>query len=221
MGADTVRSVAHNRRRELRSVESFKSAADCIGPVVPDMCVFGVTRGQWGAVDAITYLLSQTGPAAVSVWTWCIAQYELAAMESLLQRGDITAGVLVIDQSSDKRTPQFITAWRDRFGPAAVRITRCHAKIYTVANERFKLALRGSFNLNYSPRLEQFDLTEGGADFDLIASIQAELPVLRPGYSSAEVMAAGKLDKAYPPELLAQFVNPGAGPFQELKPWQP
>ena len=89
-------------------------------------------------------------------------------------------------------------------------------------NDDLRVLARGSFNLNFNPRTEQLDLDEGSPAFDLVASIEDELPVLPRNYSSAEVMAAGKLDRAYPPELLAQFVNPGAGPaFVGLKTWEP
>ena len=47
-------------------------------------------------------------------------------------------------------------------------------------------------NLNFNPRFEQFDLTEGGQDFDLVAEIEADLPVLGPDCTRAEAdMATG------------------------------
>jgi hypothetical protein len=213
---------AHYRRREQRAVESFQTAAACIGPVMPGMGIFAVTRGQFGAVDVVNHLLTEIGPAHVSLWTWCIANYELEVMAGLLQRGDILSGRLVIDQSSDKRNPEFIEAWRERFGADAVKITRTHAKLYRVwtPDGRYRLLCRGSFNLNYSPRLEQLDIDEGSPAFDLVAGIEDDLPVLPRNYTSADVMAAGKLDRAYPPEVLAQFVQPGAGAFQGLRTWQ-
>ena len=41
-----------------------------------------------------------------------------------------------------------------------------------------KVLLRGSMNLNFNPppRFEQLDVTEGGADFNLIKEIESELP---------------------------------------------
>ncbi len=54
-------------------------------------------------IDMIHYILAEIGPAAVSVWTWTIADYEVEAMESLLVRSEITAATLVIHQSADRR----------------------------------------------------------------------------------------------------------------------
>ena len=41
-------------------------------------------------------------------------------------------------------------------------------------------------NLNFNPRFEQFDLTEGGEDFDLVERLESELPVLPRKYSNAD-----------------------------------
>ena len=102
------------------------------------------------------------------------------AMAGLMARQEITAGRLVIDQSADRRNGTIIEQWRQRFGDEAVRIVKNHAKIARVWNHDFRLLLRGSMNLNFNPRFEQFDLTEGGEDFDLVERIESELPVLGP-----------------------------------------
>jgi hypothetical protein len=219
--AESARSVAHHRRRALRAVESFKAVAESVGPLVSGQTVFCLTRGQWGAVDLVNYVISELGPCHVALWTWALASYELSVMESLLQRGDILTGRLVVDQSADKRNPEYIEAWRQRFGESQVRITRTHCKLYRVWNDRARVLAHGSFNLNYSVRCENCCVEVDSPAFDLVAEVEDTFPVLPRNYSSAECMAAGQLDRAYPPELLAQFVNPGAGPFQELKPWQP
>jgi len=75
-----------NRQRVNRAVESFGNAAQAIGPIEPGMSLFCVTRGQWSMLDAILHVLSQTGPAAITLWTWTIAEYEILAMQGLLAR---------------------------------------------------------------------------------------------------------------------------------------
>ncbi len=185
------------------------------------MCVFGLTRGQFSMIDVIQHLLTEIGGGHVAVWTWAIAEYEVETLTGLMLRPDILTARLVVDQSADKRNPEIVEAWRQRWGAEQVRILRNHAKIARVWNDRFRLLCRGSFNLNFNPRTEQFDLDEGSPAFDLVASIEAELPVLPRAYSSAEVMAAGQLDRAFPAELLQAFVNPGAGAFgANLKTWE-
>src|SRR5271166_3245418 len=120
------------RQRVKRAVESFGNAAQAIGPIEPAMSLFAVTRGQWSMLDAILYVLSQTGPAGVSLWTWTVADYEMEAMCGLMARQEITAGLLIIDASADRRNAQLINQWRDRFGENTVKVVKNHAKLATV-----------------------------------------------------------------------------------------
>jgi hypothetical protein len=217
----SARAAAYIRRRGLRAVESFRSAADCIGPVVPGRCVFALTRGQFSMIDVVHHVLTEIGGGHLSIWTWAIAQYEIETLTGLMLRSDILSARLVLDQSADKRSPDLVEAWRERWGVDQVRILRNHAKIARVWNDRFRVLARGSFNLNWNPRTEQMDLDEGSPAFDLVASIEDDLPVLPRNASSAEIMAAGKLDQAFPAETLALFVNPGVPAFAaDLKTWE-
>jgi hypothetical protein len=54
-------------------------------------------------IDAIFHVLHEAGPAAISVWTWTIADYEVEAMAGLMACQGITAGRPVIDGSADRR----------------------------------------------------------------------------------------------------------------------
>ena len=72
------------RWRVARAVEALGAAADAVGPVTPGMAVFGVSRGQFAMIDMIQHVLSQTGPAAVSLWTWTIADYERDMIAALM-----------------------------------------------------------------------------------------------------------------------------------------
>ncbi len=110
-------------------MESFENAANCIGPIAKDMSLFAITRGQFSMIDAIFHVLHEAGPAAISVWTWTIADYEVEAMAGLMARQEISAGRLVIDASADRRNSEIIEQRRHRFGEEAVRISTIHPRI--------------------------------------------------------------------------------------------
>ncbi len=203
------------RQRVKRAVESFGNAAEAIGPITQDMSLFAVTRGQWSMLDAILYVLSQTGPAAVSLWTWTVADYEMEAMCGLMARQEITAGFLIIDASADRRNAQLINQWRDRFGEKTVKVVKNHAKLATVTTDQYRLLLRGSMNLNQNPRLEQFDLTEGDAAYDLVRRLEDELPVMPRKYSNADAEQATGVSKAWEQATLDMFKG------LPLKHWSP
>jgi hypothetical protein len=175
------------------------------------MSLFAVTRGQFSMLDAIQTVIKQVGQCRVSVWTWAIADYEVECFEAFMANREITSAILVIDHAAENKNAALIQKWRDRFGVDSVRVCKNHAKISRVWNDDFHVLLRGSMNLNFNPRFEQLDVTEGGPDFDLVEEIENSLPVLRPRASIAESMKASQLGLAFESSTLEMFGG--------IKPW--
>ena len=112
----------------------------------------------------------------------------------------------MIDAGARVRNAGIIAEWKSSFGEGSVRYITNHAKIARIESASgLKLLLRGSMNLNFNPRFEQFDITEGGADFDLVEEIEDELPVLGDRCTGQEVWAASRVSDAFEPEQLAFF----------------
>lgn len=197
--------------RRARAHESFQSASECIGTLKPGASLFSVTRGQWSMIDAVLACLEQTGPAHVSLWTWTVAEYEIECLDRLRLDGRLLSGRLVIDHGARNKNAGLIRQWKASFGPDSVRYVVNHAKIATISNDAWRLLLRGSMNLNFNPRFEQFDLTEGGPDFDLVREIEDALPVLADDAEGAAVFAGSQVGQAFPAETLQLFGG--------LKPW--
>jgi len=192
--------------RRKRAVESFGCAALGIGPIDRGMSLFAVTRGQWSMIDAILHVLDQVGPAQLSLWTWTVAEYEVEVLTRLRKDARVTDGRLVIDAVARAKNAAIIREWKQSFGAESVRYVTNHAKIARVHSESgMRLLLRGSMNLNFNPRFENFDITEGGADYDLVERIEGELPILGDGCSGSDVWAASKVGDAFDPQQLALF----------------
>lgn len=191
--------------RRKKAVESFKNAADCIGTIEPEMALFAITRGQFSMIDATLACLDQVGKSDVSIWTWTIAEYEIECMERLMSDDTIGSATLIIDAGARNKNASLIAKWKSIFGSESVRYVVNHAKIVTISNDKFRLLLRGSMNLNFNPRFEQFDLTEGGQDFDLVRQIESELPILEDRVSGGEVYKASKVADAFDSEKLKIF----------------
>ena len=173
----------------------------------PGASLFAITRGQFSMIDAVLACLDQTGPAAVSLWTWTVAEYEVECLEALQNSGRITGGQLVIDYGARNKNAGIIANWKRSYGADSVRYVVNHAKIATIQTDRYKLLLRGSMNLNMNPRFEQFDLTEGGPDFDLVKEVENELPVLPDDCTGADAYKASKVADAFNPEQLSLFTG--------------
>jgi hypothetical protein len=200
----TARSSAPDSRR-TRAVETFQSAALTIGKVMPGMSLFGMTRGQFSMIDVVLHLLEQVGPARLSLWTWTIADYEIECFTSLMNDGRLTGGTLVIDHGARNKNAPLIARWKSQFGADSVRYVLNHSKIATLQTDTMKLVARGSMNLNFNPRFEQFDVTEGPNVYDLIREIEDELPVLPDNCSGKSVYKASKVADAFEPETLELF----------------
>lgn len=197
-------SAPAERRR--RAVESFGNAETTIGEITPGMSLFAITRGQWSMIDAILYCLDEVGPSELSFWTWTVAEYEIECLTRLRMDKRITAGRMVIDGGARNKNAGIIREWRQTFGRSSVRYVHNHAKIATIASASgLRLLLRGSMNLNFNPRFEQFDITEGGEDFDLVRSIEDDLPVLEDDATGDQIWTATKAAAAFPGETLSLF----------------
>lgn len=199
----TASSVAGRR---TRAVESFGCAASAIGKVEAGMSLFAVTRGQWSMIDAVLHVLDQVGPAKLSLWTWTVAEYEVQVLTRLRQDRRVTGGRLVIDAGARAKNAGIIAEWKSSFGAGSVRYITNHAKIARIETASgLKFLLRGSMNLNFNPRFEQFDITEGGMDFDLVEEIEDDLPLLEDNCTGKQVWAASRVGEAFEPEQLALF----------------
>ncbi|QDV24379.1 hypothetical protein [Aureliella helgolandensis] len=210
--ASDDKPTARQSKRIARAVEGFHTAAETIGPIEPGMSLFAITRGQISMIDVVRHVISQaTGPVRASVWTWCIAEYEVEAFEYFFRESIIEQATLVIDRSAEQRNAELIARWRDRYGRDAVRVCMNHAKISTIECQAFKVLARGSMNLNYNPRFEQFDISEGDGAFDLVREIEEDLPVLPRLSSRKEANDATKLTESFTADQLK--------PFEGIKPW--
>lgn len=191
--------------RRKRAVESFKTAADCIGTIEPGAALFAITRGQFSMIDATLACLDQVGPSDISLWTWTVAEYEIECLERLRKDGRVRNALMVIDYGARNKNAALIRQWKSTFGPESVRYVVNHSKIVTIRSERFRLLLRGSMNLNFNPRFEQFDLTEGGDDFEMVKRIETEIPILEDHAKGEDVYKASKVSEAFEPEQLSIF----------------
>jgi hypothetical protein len=200
-------SISSPATRRKRVLESFKTAADCIGTIEPGAAIFAITRGQFSMIDATLACLDQCGPSDISIWTWTVAEYEIECMERLRNDGRVKNATLVIDYGARVKNSTLISRWKDTFGQKSVRYVVNHAKIVTICSNKFRLLLRGSMNLNFNPRFEQFDLTEGGEDYDLVKKIEGDLPILGDSASGMEIYRASRVSEAFEPEQLSFFTG--------------
>lgn len=135
-------------------------AADAIGPLVPGVEVYVLTFGQFSLIDALHYLVEQTGPADVDISVWTAAHADLTRSAALLEQSCIRRLRWVVDRSFESRQPAFLARMRTLFGDDSIRVTASHCKFLAIRNERWNLAVRTSMNLNENPRLENLEVSD-------------------------------------------------------------
>jgi hypothetical protein len=132
--------------------------------------LFGLTKGQFSIIDIATACLRMTGRARVCVWTWSIAEYEIDCMLHFLTTGLISDFRLLMESLSASKggnisnrkhqKGNLIAYVLSQFGADSIRLLKNHAKIIMIQNDDWHIVIRGSMNLNYNPRFEQFDVSD-------------------------------------------------------------
>ena len=147
------------RRKVLRTINAA-SAAEAVGPIVPGIEVYGLSKGQFSLVELLHHILDATGPADVVVSTWTAAGADLAHCRTLLDDGRIKSCRWLVDFSFPARQPAYCGQLVERFGADAVRATANHAKFVMVRNDDWHVVVRTSMNLNLNRRLESFEISD-------------------------------------------------------------
>ena len=189
------------RNRQLKSGLRLDSARAALADYEPGGAVFGLTKGQFSMIDIAQAVLEHTGPADVGLWTWAIADYEVQAVSAFMNDGRVRAFRLLMDYGGAKRDMPLVGELQAKFGVDCVRVSLTHAKIVTICNEKWRTVIRGSMNLNFNPRFEQFDVSDADSAFVVVETMMDEiwaktpaLPVVKVAYpdAAASLLEGGK-----------------------------
>jgi hypothetical protein len=150
-------------------------AEQAIGKLRSGCNILGVTKGQFSMLDLLRACLDQTGPADVmlSTWTFGVRDAEMAAW--LVTAGVIRRFRFLVDHSFPQREVKYCKRLRELFGDDCIVLSKIHAKVATVRNDRWNLCITGSMNLNRNPRWEHFTISDDAAACDFLDGIEAEL----------------------------------------------
>jgi hypothetical protein len=161
LDAGEVEPVSFRRQgaRRYYRESATATAAQIIGPIVAGDDICGVTNGQFSLVDIVEHVLSQTGPADVTIATWTMGIYDAERAYRFVSDKRIRSIRFVVDPSMFTRRPDLAAVLVKAFGPDAFRAVNSHAKFATVRGDRLSVAIRSSMNLNRNERLESFDIT--------------------------------------------------------------
>lgn len=188
-------------------VTCLQTARDSVGPIGHGADIFILARGEYNFSDLIVHAAEEAGIAAITVWTWAIAHWDI---EYLRSQPSIFRGLLIASAQNrtlaNARAGSSYYAWREAFGPDSVRFTVSHAKMALVRSATRRILIRGSANANKNQRAEQYDITEGGADYELVERMVGEFEERDEAATLADISRACKLGAA-PAESDGAFVG--------------
>ncbi|MGH8545430.1 MAG: hypothetical protein ACREX3_17750 [Gammaproteobacteria bacterium] len=147
-----------NIRRRIHT-SATAAAQSVIGSLAAGDEVTGLTYGQFSLIDIIEHVLTQTGPAHVTVATWTMGIYDENRAAGFCADGRIQSIRWLVDPSFFSRRPELAGRLIEAFGPDNFRPLNIHAKWTTIRGERLAVCIRSSMNLNPNNRIESFDIS--------------------------------------------------------------
>lgn len=183
---DSLTAAQVEGRRPDFRISCVETAEAAIGKLHTDTRIVAVSKGQWSLLDAIKACLRTTGPAHLMLSTWTAGSRDQEHLKWLLETDQILSCVIMTDRSYKTLKRERCDRIRELFGSDSVVVTFTHAKFALLRNDDWKVTIRGSGNLNRSPRLEQVDIDVSAEIYDFFAGIIEEFRRTTPlGFDSS------------------------------------
>lgn len=109
-------------------------------------------KGEWAIHEALTVLLSRTGPAVVMMETFNVSEAALRPMFFEVEKGNILNLRMILDMNVKRHKLEMLL-----FAAGIttdIRLASCHAKVLLIKNENFRIGIVGSANANQPVRYE-------------------------------------------------------------------
>lgn len=137
---------AHRWGKSLQDLES------CIQELVPDQAQQFVTAGRWSLHQLLEYLLRRIGPCRLWMTTWTITEEPMRVLLSLIREGLILELNAVLDYRIERRKPEAFQLASNIM--TRICLTKCHAKVVVLRNEKWNVTILTSANFSKNPRIE-------------------------------------------------------------------
>ena len=142
------------KRKRERMVKRRADAAEALGKIEPGTDRYIVTKGQFSLIDLISATADATGPAHLYISLFTAHGSGISDAHDFLKSGKILSARWLVDFTFQRRKPHFVGQLRALFGDECIRITKTHAKIVVLKNDRYAVSILSSMNLTHNPRIE-------------------------------------------------------------------
>jgi len=125
-----------------------------------DCRILGLTMGEFSLIDLIHGILKKTGAADVVCVTWSAGIKDAHNVKWLKDQDYINSFKLITDHSYKSRQKKYALSIEELFGIENIRTSEIHAKFVLISNEKYKVSVRTSMNLNANKTCENFEIDE-------------------------------------------------------------
>ena len=133
-----------------------------------DCRILGLTNGEFSLIDLIYSVLKKTGRSRVIVATWSAGIKDVHQIKWMKDSDLIGDFKLLTDHSYKSRQSKYSASIEDLFGLENIRTSEMHAKFVLIENDKYKVAIRSSMNLNANKTCELFEIDEGSEIYDFL-----------------------------------------------------
>jgi hypothetical protein len=149
-----ISAVKYSKTRKQRYVRR-ENAAAILQEFNATTELIGMTKGQFSLSDLIIETAKIIGgKTSVLCSTWNVTLNVLEDLQDQMKNGTIKDIRFLLDYSMGHREPEVIETMRKLYGLNAIRIGKNHSKITTIGNDKWKVVILCSMNLNKNPRFE-------------------------------------------------------------------
>ncbi len=130
--------------------------------------ILGLTNGEFSLIDLIYSVLKKVGRSRVIVATWSAGIKDVHQVKWMVDSNLISDFKILTDHSYKSRQSKYAASIEDLFGLENIRTSEMHAKFVLIENDKFKVAIRSSMNLNANKTCELFEIDEGDEIYDFL-----------------------------------------------------
>lgn len=174
------------------------TASEVARKIKKDVRIIGLTRGQFSLIDLIYSILQHIGASDVICATWSAGIKDANTVKWMVDSNLIKSFLLVTDHSYVTRQSKYALQLTELFGKENIRTSELHAKFCLISNEKFKIVIRTSMNLNANRTCESFEIDDSQEIFDFykgfITETFGEMPV---GFTPDSSIVNRSLDRIF------------------------
>lgn len=169
-----------------------------VSSLEPGFRIIGLSRGNFSLIDLMHGVLKKTGPANVICVTWSAGIKDAHNVRWMVGSGLILSFQLITDHSYKTRQSKYAIALDDLFGPENIRTSEIHAKFTLIHNERHKVAIRTSMNLNANKTCESFEIDDDPEIFQFYMNfVEHTFGDMPRGFTAQSAVVNRSLDKFF------------------------